>query len=113
MEPTNNIEQYLTQANQLVEEGKEFETIRTHLAASGADELTVDTIISQIKSLSYLKRRKRGFLLGAIGSLMLITGFILTVIFYHSGISIHYVMYSMTSIGVILLIAGLVEVIGW
>ena len=113
MEPTKNIEHFLIQANQLLQEGKEFETIRQHLHASGADELTVDTIIRQIKSLSYLKRRKRGFILGLTGSILLIVGFILTVIFYHSGVSIHYVMYGMTSVGVILLIAGLVEVIGW
>jgi hypothetical protein len=113
MEPAKSIEQYLTQAQQLLEEGKELDSVRHHLAASGADELTVDTIIRQIKSLSYLKRRRRGFLLGLFGSILLVAGFILTVIFYHSGISIHYVMYGMTSIGVILLIAGLVDVIGW
>jgi hypothetical protein len=113
MEPTKKIEDYLSQAHQLIEEGNEFDSVRQHLEASGADALTVDTIIRQIKSLSYLKRRKRGVILGLIGSIMLIVGFILTVIFYHSGVSIHYVMYGMTSIGVILLIAGLVEVIGW
>lgn len=113
MEPTNHIDQYLTQAKQLMLEGKEFESVKAHLTASGADEVTVETIIHQIRTHSYLKRRKRGFFLGLAGATLLLLGFILTVIFYHSGISIHYVMYGMTSLGVILLVAGLVEIIGW
>ena len=113
MESSNKIDTYLLQALQLAEEGKAIDVIRLQLTVSGADESTVETIVGQVKSVSFLKRRKRGVVLGAIGSLLLITGFILTVIFYHSGIPFHFVMYGMTSLGVLLLIAGLVEVIGW
>ncbi len=113
MEATQYFDQYLTQAQQLVLEGKEFDSVKEHLTASGADAVTVETIIHQLRTHTYLKRRKRGFFLGLAGAIMLMLGFLLTVLFYHSGISIHYVMYGMTSIGAILLVAGLVEIIGW
>src|SRR6187397_274933 len=113
MEPKPNIEIYFIKTQQLLDEGLDYESIRKLLAESGADEVTVATIIGQVKSNSFLKRRKRGLILGLTGSVFLVVGFILTVLFYHSGISIDYVMYGMTSLGAILLLAGLIEVLGW
>jgi len=113
MEHTRNIEHLLEEANKLIETGKVTDDVRRTLGASGVDSETIEIIIHQLRSQQFLKRRKRGFLLGAIGSVMLLVGFILTVIFFHAGISFQYVMYGMTSIGVLLLIAGMVEVVGW
>ena len=113
METTVNLEVLLEDAKKLFEQGKETDLIRHSLETKGADKETIDTVINQIKSLSYLKRRKRGFMLGLAGSVLLIIGFVLTVVFFHANVSIHFVMYSMTSIGAILLMAGLVEIIGW
>jgi hypothetical protein len=113
MEPSYQIEAYITQAKELLNQGNDIKKISESLADSGANEIMIETVIRQLKSVIYLKRRKRGFKLGVAGSILLMTGFILTVLFYHSGISIHYVMYGMTSLGVILLMAGLVELVGW
>lgn len=113
METINNFETLFEEAKKLIAQGKETDSIRTTLSSTGADQQTIETIIQQVKSLNYLKRRKRGFFLGLAGSILLIVGFVLTVIFYHANISFGFVMYSMTSIGAILLIAGLVEIIGW
>lgn len=96
-----------------MDEGKSPDQIREHLLASGAPPGDVETVVKQVKTRMYLKRRKRGFILGVTGSLLLVIGFILTVVFYHSGVSIHIVMYSMTSLGAILLVAGMVDFIGW
>ncbi|MBL0341614.1 MAG: hypothetical protein IPP71_12135 [Bacteroidetes bacterium] len=113
MEQAANLENLFNEAKALIAQGKETEYVRNILSQSGVDTNVIDTIINQIKSQQFLKRRKRGFMLMAVGSILLFIGFLLTVFFFHSGISIHYVMYGMTSVGVLLLIAGLVEVVGW
>jgi len=113
MTATTQLESLFEEAKKLIEQGKEIESVKKSLALSGADDQTIDTIISQLKSLNFLKRRKRGFILGVTGSMLLLIGFVLTVIFFHAGISIQFVMYTLTSLGAILLVAGLVEIIGW
>ena len=113
MDSTYRIDTYITQAKELLNKGVDFKKISEQLSAEGADDFVTDTVIRQLKSVFYLKKRKRGFRLGIAGAAMLIAGFLLTVLFYHSGISIQYVMYGMTSIGAILMVAGLVDITGW
>ena len=113
MEQHTSPEILLEKIKMLMEQGQETDLIRKYLETNGIEPEKIETLIGQIKDQKYLKQRKKGFLLGFIGSLTLFIGFGLTVFFYHSGISIHYVMYSLTSIGAILLIVGLVYIIGW
>ncbi|HMT30373.1 MAG TPA: hypothetical protein PKD91_13955 [Bacteroidia bacterium] len=108
-----NLELLLDEAKKMIDQGREKSQVKQNLISMGASEETIETILNQIKSLNYLKRRKRGFILGICGSILLIVGFALTVIFFHKNMSIDFVMYGMTSVGVILLVAGLVEIIGW
>jgi hypothetical protein len=113
MTTTQNLEDLMSAAGKMIDEGLETDKIRHRLAGSGADENTIETIIHQLKAQIYLRRRKRGFLFGLAGTILLVVGFLLTVLFYHSGISIHYVMYGMTSVGVILVLVGMIDVLGW
>ena len=106
-------EDYTTLASNLFKEGKDADSVRTELAGAGAAEDVIQSIISQLQSQNFLKRRKRGIAMGVTGSVLLLIGFVLTVIFFHSGVSINYVMYGLTSLGVILLMAGMVDVLGW
>ena len=109
----HSFDKLLQSAEELLNAGKDNEDIRKALQAAGADQSTLDSIISQIRSLRYLRRRKRGFIIGAIGSGILIVGFFLTVILFHHGSSFNAIMYGMTSIGVIMLLIGMVEIMGW
>lgn len=113
MEYTGNVESFMEVASRMINEGSDTDKVKSNLLSLGADEVMVETIIRQAKALRHLKRRKRGFLIGTIGSILLVVGFFLTVIFYHYGINFNFVMYSMTSVGVILLMIGLIEIIGW
>ena len=113
MTASTPVESLFEEAKKLIEEGKETESVKKSLSLSGADEQTIETIINQIKSLNFLKRRKRGILLGVTGSFLLLLGFVITVIFFHAGISIHFVMYTLTSLGALLLLAGLIDIFGW
>jgi hypothetical protein len=110
---STSIEQVLDEAGKMVNDGIETDKIRSYLSNAGMDKQSIESLIHQLKSQLYLKRRKRGFTFGIIGSIMLVIGFLLTVLFYHSGISIHFVMYGMTSVGVILLLIGMIDILGW
>jgi hypothetical protein len=94
-------------------QGLSWNEIREQLKDDGYPQDEVNLMIRAIKSEDYLKRRKRGIILGVTGSILLVIGFILTVIFYHSGISFNLVMYGMTSLGILLLLAGMVDLMGW
>lgn len=107
---TNQVEEEL---RRMIRSGAETEKLLGFLLNAGMDPQSASELIIHERSLYLKKRRHRGFILGGIGSALLVIGFLLTVIFYHSGINFHFVMYGLTSIGAILLMAGMVDVIGW
>ncbi|HEX5002035.1 MAG TPA: hypothetical protein VFW78_06035 [Bacteroidia bacterium] len=109
----SDFQRYLNLAVEKSRTGNDFSTIRSALLSAGADDSTADTIVGQLKSAHYLRRRKRGFVLTAVGSFMLLTGFLLTVFLFHHNSDFNTVMYGMTSVGVLLLLLGMVLVLGW
>jgi len=109
----NNFQEYLQLAFDRSKAGDDFSTIRSALINAGADDSLADTIVGQLRSAQHLRRRKRGFILTSIGSLMLLTGFLLTVFLFHHNSDFNAVMYGMTSVGVLLLLLGMVSVLGW
>lgn len=113
METAPALDPLLDELRLMISKGDETEKVLNFLLNSGIDSHTASEMIIRERSSYLKKRRHRGFILGAIGSALLLIGFLLTVIFFHSGVNFHFVMYGLTSIGAILLMAGLVEVIGW
>ena len=61
----------------------------------------------------YAKRRKRGFVIGGVGAAILGGGFVLQYILYMTGHSFNGVMYSLTTIGICLVMYAAVEIFGW
>ncbi|MCA0233496.1 hypothetical protein [Runella limosa] len=61
----------------------------------------------------YAKRRKKGLIVGAVGAAILGGGFILQYILYMTGHSFNGVMYSLTTIGICLVMYAAVEIFGW
>lgn len=113
METVSTIDPLQDELRRMISKGDETEKILSFLLNSGMDPQAASEMIIRERNEYLKKRRQRGFVLGIIGSALLIIGFLLTVIFFHSGVNFHFVMYGLTSIGAILLMAGLVEVIGW
>ncbi|MFN8344808.1 MAG: hypothetical protein U0X91_07390 [Spirosomataceae bacterium] len=64
------------------------------------------------KETYYAKRRKRGFIVGGIGSAVLGLGFIIQYILYMNDASFNAVMYSLTTIGICLVFYAAVEILG-
>jgi len=67
----------------------------------------------QEKEDYYAKRRKRGFIVGGFGAVVLGSSFILQYILYLTGHSFNTVMYSLTSIGIALIFYAAIEIFGW
>ncbi|HTL81286.1 MAG TPA: hypothetical protein VL651_06260 [Bacteroidia bacterium] len=97
----------------LYEKGIEFSMIISTLEQAGAGEELRQEILLEIKNIHYSRRKNRGFKLVFAGALILIFGFILTVILFHSGSGINYAMYGLTTIGIILLLWGMIDILGW
>jgi hypothetical protein len=64
------------------------------------------------KEIYYAKRRKRGFVVGGIGSAVLGLGFIIQYILYMNDLSFNAVMYSLTTIGICLIFYAAIEILG-
>lgn len=65
------------------------------------------------KEAYYAKRRKRGLIAGSVGGGLLILGFLIQYALYVSGHSFNAIMYTFTSIGIILVMYAAVEIFGW
>jgi hypothetical protein len=113
METATTLDPVQDELRKMISKGDETEKILNFLLNAGIDPQSASEMIIRERGAHLKKRRQRGFILGAAGSAMLLIGFLLTVIFFHSGVNFHFVMYGLTSVGAILLMAGLVEVIGW
>lgn len=95
--------------------GRGFTTkeLQDYLAEKGLDAAVSERLISQAKNIRMAKSRRTGLLLLAVGSVFLVGGFIVTAVLFHSGTSVNYAMYSMTTLGILLLMMGLIKVMGW
>lgn len=64
------------------------------------------------KEAYYNKRRNRGLIVGGIGALVLGLGFLIQYVLYRQGISFNVVMYTLTSIGIIMVFYAAIEIFG-
>lgn len=110
-EEVQNDELYLY-ARQLLERDSDFRYIREKLYERTGDKVLSDEIVDQVRDVYYAKKRKDGMAKLGIGCVLLIIGFVLTVINYHSNESFSLVMYGFTSGGLALLFWGLYDIFG-
>jgi hypothetical protein len=89
-----------------------FSEIKTQLSQKTDDPVLIDEIIKQVKQVHYAVKRKNGLIKLAIASIFLVAGFLITCVNFHSNQSFTIVMYSSSSIGLILLFWELYEIIG-
>lgn len=112
MSQNENVAPYIELARYLKSHGHDEQSIRTRLLEKGASSETCDLILNQFKKLSYAKRRGRGVTLVFIGGIILVVGFALTFLLFHTNSAISYVMYGLTTLGTITLLVGVVDIFG-
>ncbi|MBL7740008.1 MAG: hypothetical protein JNK14_12385 [Chitinophagaceae bacterium] len=103
----------LTLAHNLHKSGHNYDEITLQLREKGATETLLQEIIEKVKAFRFLKKRKNGFLCCGIGVALLIIGCMLTLLLYSNGSDIRFVMYGLTTIGVVFTFKGLIDLMGW
>ena len=106
-------EPLLQLAINLYKQGNTIEEITAQLRIKGATENLLQQALGEIKKLRITKRRNNGFIWCGIGSFLLVAGCMLTFVLHSNGQSIRFAMYGLTTIGVIVIMKGLIDVFGW
>ena len=99
-------------AKELADHHVSFEEIEQQLSSKTNDPLIISEIIQQIKKVQFAIHLKNGLTKIAFGCLCLVVGFLITCFNFHANQSFTIVMYSTSSIGLILIFWGLYEIIG-
>ena len=106
-------ESLLQLAISLSRKGFNTEEIATQLRINGAADNLVQQAIDEIKQLRLARRKHTGFIWCGIGTFLLVSGCMITFIQYSNGQNIRIAMYGMTSVGVVAIIKGLIDLFGW
>jgi uncharacterized integral membrane protein len=99
-------------AKAMYERDDNFETIEQKLKEKGVDSIFTPEIIKQLKEEHYKKKHKRGVAILFLGLIILLISFILTCINFHANESITYVMFGISSLGLIVIFIGLFDLFG-
>lgn len=103
----DNYEKYYDQARLLQRQYRNYDNLRDVLIKKGASDLVASEIISQLKKINHAKNRTTGTQILLFSCLLLLIGFILTVVCFYNNTSFNAVMYGFTSIGLIGIFIGL------
>ena len=106
-------ESLLQLAISLSRKGFSTEEIATQLRINGAADNLVQQAIDEVKQLRLARRKHTGFIWCGIGTFLLVSGCMITFIQYSNGQNIRIAMYGMTSVGVVAIIKGLIDLFGW
>jgi hypothetical protein len=87
----------------------DYDKTLEHLIASGMNETESTELVNHLKLIHRHKERKTGITLVAIGSFLLVFGFIFSIILHKSNMSVDIALFGPTSIGAILLIWGMAK----
>ncbi len=108
----DQIENLYVFAKELADHNSRFEEIEKQLSQKTDDSKTIAEIITRLKKVKYAVSRKNGLTKIGFGAMFLVIGFFITCINFHSNQSFTIVMYSTSSVGLILIFWGLYDIIG-
>jgi len=100
-------------ADSLRKRGHNLDDIMLKLRDEGAADQTVAEIINKLKALRLDRKRRMGFICCGVGVFLLVASCMITFLLFNYGGNIRWVMYGLTSLGVIVTLKGLVDLFGW
>ncbi|MBS1577852.1 MAG: hypothetical protein JST09_21310 [Bacteroidetes bacterium] len=100
-------------AESLRKRGHNSEEIILQLRDKGAPDTVITETIEKMKALRMDRKRRMGFIYCGIGIFLLVAGCMITFLLFSYGNDIRLVMYGLTSLGVIVTLKGLVDLMGW
>jgi len=93
--------------------GHSDEEILVRLRSMGAIESRIRETLQQVKTHLSIRRRNNGFLCCGLGVLLLVVGCMFTLFLFNNGGNIRLVMYGVTSIGLVITLKGMIDLLGW
>ncbi len=106
-------ESILQLATSLFKQGYSTDQITNQLRNKGVEDNLLQQALHEVQKMRQHKRRNTGFIWCGIGTFLLVSGCMLTFVQYSNGQNIRLIMYGLTSIGVIAILKGLVDLFGW
>ena len=88
----HSVDQYYMRALQLHKEGYPVKTIHSMLQREGMKEELLVEAMCRIKLLVYKKRKTKGVQLMVAGGVLLILGFVMTVLMFHQNVNFDFIM---------------------
>lgn len=113
MTSDSTFEMHFEQVEKWLAQGQTRDYIHQKLVEAGLVEEKASALVDSIVNERVSKHRQRGIILILVGSVLLVLGFLLTVFLFHANASIDLVMYGLTSVGILILLKGLVDIFGW
>lgn len=113
MDQPTSAEALLHEALELLRHGRDNQDIKVELLKRNANPHDLEEVMKQVRLIRYRKQRKNGLVFLGIGSFLLVFGFILTAVMFHNNTPFKYVMYSMTTVGIVLILIGLANIMGF
>jgi hypothetical protein len=105
--------EFLQLASSLQKRGLNFDEILLQLREKGASENLLPDIIQQLKKLRLAQKRSSGFIWCGVGVVLLVISCMLTLFLFNNGSNIRFVMYGLTTIGIVFTLKGLADLMGW
>ena len=99
-------------AKECYAKGMNFDDIGDLLLDKHNDEAMVYAIIAKVKSDHYTEIRKQGLIILAIGLVLILAGFFITIFKFNANQLFTFAMYGLTSIGIFVVFWGLYKIIG-
>ncbi|MGZ3864263.1 MAG: hypothetical protein ACXVPN_04335 [Bacteroidia bacterium] len=112
MENTPEYVKFYHLAKILHDRGDDYPIIKQKLLEKLPDEILVNAIVKTLKEEYDRKKHDRGRIIMLAGLIILLISFVLTCINFHSNESITYVMFGISSVGLIVMFFGLYDLFG-
>ena len=97
---------------QLVREGKKDAEIRSMLIMQYADGPAMEQLMQEVKKLRIARSTSIGLGFIMTGAFVLLISCMLAIMRYHSGSSLSFVLYGLTSTGILIVFIGLMKIFG-
>jgi len=110
---TSSVIEWTHLALSMHKKGHTDEEIGMKLRSMGAIESRIQDILQQVKTHLSIRRRNNGFLCCGLGVLLLVVGCMFTLFLFNNGGNIRMVMYGVTSIGLVVTLKGMIDLLGW
>lgn len=101
-----------TMTRSLLSRGTETDMLEKHLLQKTDDIVLIAVVIKEARKDYYAILRKEGLAKIALGSILIVVGFLITCLNFHSNKSFDFAMYGLTSIGILFVFWGLFKMIG-